>query len=897
MSVGSVITRGFSPSVGLLVTRGFSANPYRPTTGGRRVLRVDLYSAAGAKLDVPPLVDNDILGCQYVNAIGKIGTFQLTLAADALSALSCTAGRIVWVYEDNWPVFKGVIRNRDISAASDGKLTLVLTGPSIADQLIGLTTGRGLTFEQATLTSVVTSLCTDTDFIAGSVDTATITARRFDGRTKWDALLATAQAVDCSVREDILGATPKIDMGIFGDDCGITLRNFPESSQGLSDNPYMKQVASLKVKAQSLDLCNRVVPWGQLDGLGGSQLNLGQIASTNPTLPTVTRLYLPSTGTPSISPAFDSGWEKTSAAVRRSASISKISSAMTALNPGYTGTTGDDGLVAQFVFGPIAAQTISGNVKAQIIATEGAFLSDYYPQMKVRVVSSDGLTVRGTLLDYHSYGTEFLSTATNKTWPSTALTSVVASQGDYVVVEIGYHWTSAFSSTAESLRFGDDGSADLPEDEVTTTATLNPWVEFDSYILPGVSLPTGDVYEVLSDTGPDGNLFYYIEDTASQAIYGVRERWVQFKDIMPLGLTSVDFNAAAQTLYGMAVTYLTRHLSEQLAYEVEVLGLKHVNPDTGTPYFKVGDSFRLQFDGWTQDSDGNRTSYLTVDTTLYLLDFTRTFNADGSDTWKLTLSTFLRALPTDGEAFVKLAQDVGIEQVAPLAYFTFGNGAIRMDETSIQLRTNGTDVVAIYGLDELSATPGSNSSYWKLSGQANDAILENDVTLGLYTQGTARSRLYLVYGSFSQAALYVGSDLGFRAGNFNSDVGSYLAPLIQPTLANPSAVSYTIATDAINIDISSYWVNGELEYPGVARVDTEAAAATDNLATISGTSLRRGQLLVVMAKDTTHTVVCKDGTGNLQLAGDMTLDNSQDTLTLMYDGSNWLELARSNNGA
>ena len=862
-------------------------------------LRVDLYHAlTGAKLDVPPLAGTDILGCQYTQKVGNIGTFTLTVAADAVAAQNATAGRIVWVYEDLWPVFKGVIRTREIGADKDGKLILTLVGPSIADQLIGLTTGRGLTYEDQTLSAVVTSLCASTDFIAGSVDTATITARRFDGRTKWDALAAVAQAVDCSLREDILGATPKVDIGIFGDSCGITLRNFPESSQSLSDNPYMKQVASLKVKAQSLDLCNRVIPWGQLDGLGGSQLNLGQISFDNPDLPNVTRLYLPSTGTPALAGvAYDSGWEKTTNVVRRPASTEKTFTSMATVNPGYAGTTGNDGLAAQFIFGPIAEQTISGHVKAQIIVTEGAFASDYYPQISVRVVSGDGLTVRGTLLGFPSFGTEFASTAINKTWPSTALTPVAASAGDYVVIEVGYRWTSGFSSTAETLRFGDNGSADLPEDEVSTDGTLNPWVEFDSLILPGVALPTGSTYEVLSTTGPDGNLTYYIEDTDSQAIYGVRERWVQFKDILPLGLTSLDFSAAAQTLYGMAVTYLTRHLEEQLAYEVEVMGLRHVNPATGEPYFKVGDTFRLQFDGWTLNSDGTRTNYLTVDTDLYILDFTRTFNADGSDTWKLTLATFLRALPTDGEAFRQLAQAVGIEQVAPLAYFVFGDGAIRLDSTSIQLRTNGTDVVAIYGVDELSATPGSNPSYWKLSGQANDSILENDVTLGLYTNGTARSRLYLVYGSFSQASLYVGSDLGFRAGNFNSDVGAYLAPLIQPTLSNPSAVSYTIATGAFSLDISSYWVNAELEYPGVARVDTEAAAATDNLDTISGTSLRRGQLLVVMAVNTARTVVCKDGTGNLKLAGDMTLDNTEDTLTLMYDGSNWVELARSNNGA
>ncbi len=84
------------------------------------------------------------------------------------------------------------------------------------------------------------------------------------------------------------------------------------------------------------------------------------------------------------------------------------------------------------------------------------------------------------------------------------------------------------------------------------------------------------------------------------------------------------------------------------------------------------------------------------------------------------------------------------------------------------------------------------------------------------------------------------------------------------------------------------------------KVDTESAAATDDLDTInaaSGLTLSEGMILVLRAANGARTVVCKDGTGNLRLAGDMSLDNAEDTIALIYDGTNWLELTRSNNGA
>lgn len=80
-------------------------------------------------------------------------------------------------------------------------------------------------------------------------------------------------------------------------------------------------------------------------------------------------------------------------------------------------------------------------------------------------------------------------------------------------------------------------------------------------------------------------------------------------------------------------------------------------------------------------------------------------------------------------------------------------------------------------------------------------------------------------------------------------------------------------------------------------VDTEADAVSDDLDTINSGS--DGMTLVIRAADSGRTVVVKDGTGNIQSAGDFSMDNAQDVMTLMYvnDLSAWVELSRSDNGA
>ena len=106
------------------------------------------------------------------------------------------------------------------------------------------------------------------------------------------------------------------------------------------------------------------------------------------------------------------------------------------------------------------------------------------------------------------------------------------------------------------------------------------------------------------------------------------------------------------------------------------------------------------------------------------------------------------------------------------------------------------------------------------------------------------------------------------------------------THAAPAATqSATIAAGAVTVSGPSV---------RLLTVDTEAAAASDDLVTISGGTA--GQLLVVRAANSARTVVVLE-TGNIDrsTAGSMSLDNAADTTTLVYTGSTWLEVSRSNN--
>ena len=159
-----------------------------------------------------------------------------------------------------------------------------------------------------------------------------------------------------------------------------------------------------------------------------------------------------------------------------------------------------DLLRAQFIYGPPGVQTLGGNVTGQIIAFESSAAANATLQMTIRVIAPDG-TVRGTALAHGTYGNEMNTTARNLTFPSTALTPVDVTAGDYLVVELGMrHTYTPGVAVQSSFYIGNNGTADLPVDETTTDTTMNPWIEFSQFISLGAELPSEAAYEVKSQT-------------------------------------------------------------------------------------------------------------------------------------------------------------------------------------------------------------------------------------------------------------------------------------------------------------------------------------------------------------------------------------------------------------
>jgi len=205
-----------------------------------------------------------------------------------------------------------------------------------------------------------------------------------------------------------------------------------------------------------------------------------------------TRFYYSSTGVAAVSPDFAAEWDDTTIfdpignALRRELTnprgASSFATITVAEDAGQTANELDH-LFVQFVSAPLAAQTIAGTAKGRIRASESGAAANARSQCVIRVVSNDGTTVRGTLYagDTAALASEWATSLTNRQMPrgtSVNLSSVDAQLGDRIVVEIGGRMhntvTNQFGTT---LRIGEAGAGDLPEDE-TDTNDLNPWIEF-----------------------------------------------------------------------------------------------------------------------------------------------------------------------------------------------------------------------------------------------------------------------------------------------------------------------------------------------------------------------------------------------------------------------------------
>ena len=194
--------------------------------------------------------------------------------------------------------------------------------------------------------------------------------------------------------------------------------------------------------------------------------------------------------------------------------------------------------------------------------------------------------------------------------------------------------------------------------------------------------------------------------------------------------------------------------------------------------------------------------------------------------------------------------------------------------------TAGGAITTTHGLrcNNLGKTGVTTAVGVSIADQASAATSNIGLLMGTTT---APSGSFAIYNQ-SANDNYIAGDVGI--GITAPDTELHVAGTTKTNaLRLTAATELTIATGAITVTQSYH------------RIDTQADAASDDLDTINGGT--EGDILVLRAENGARDVVVKDATGNIQCAGDMTLDNVQDTIVLFYDGSNWIELCRSNNSA
>ncbi len=195
-----------------------------------------------------------------------------------------------------------------------------------------------------------------------------------------------------------------------------------------------------------------------------------------------TRFYLPTSGSPPVSPTFSSDWDSlVTPAGRLPSSTSKANTTLAVVTRAFSTTTNNNGrlLVFQYVStSTINALNFAGcnfNLSVQCLADSPltAFL-----RANARLYHSD--TSFDTLVATADFDTAFATTRSSRII-STPCANIQAQSGDRIVVEIGFD-VSGVTSASKFVRcyLGDPtANSDLPLSSGNTSTTLDPWFEFN----------------------------------------------------------------------------------------------------------------------------------------------------------------------------------------------------------------------------------------------------------------------------------------------------------------------------------------------------------------------------------------------------------------------------------
>lgn len=203
---------------------------------------------------------------------------------------------------------------------------------------------------------------------------------------------------------------------------------------------------------------------------------------------TPSRFYLLNTTAPLTPGAWSATWDATVGSVTKAIDTRKTGlSDHAEVSVSEVSTTNNwDVALGRFVSGPLQAQTISGLWGYGIGAYESSLSINDFLRIYAYVVASDGTTVRGVLFDYT--GTTELTasviTATQFVFNAGTVTAVSVTDGDYLVLEVGYQaQNTSATSFGTTLVYGTGGTLGDVVGSGDIGSSYDSWIEFQDNIL------------------------------------------------------------------------------------------------------------------------------------------------------------------------------------------------------------------------------------------------------------------------------------------------------------------------------------------------------------------------------------------------------------------------------
>lgn len=607
---------------------------YADSLPGAGLMAADIWSPDGSvRYGTGPLVN--FLGATRTRRINAIGDYAFTVPATDPNQAYVSQGREVRIFrEGEGELWRGIIEQATRRISPTGEVLLDVSGRTLASELARAPTLYGTSFQNASITSALTTLLalgytTWTSLVTGGNN---ITGQ-FDGIPLWQALLTVATIGGGYLRET---NTPRqLEFKVTNAISGLRMQNV-ESIDPVSILGSSLGII-LGVPTYTQDggsIVNRVIPYGAPQNGAIYDLSKSTLSGSPYTISTQLA------GRPNQAQAASGALFPISAPIALGAGGTVLDTTLSG-GPSSQSTVAIVLLTFQDATTVATKMTIGGKSATQLrrhtAGVNRAIEIWYVINPLARDITSSTLNSTVFYSVSAACRTSFVCTYLNNVDVQTSNWSSAVANGTSTVPSVTI--ASDVNSIVLNACLWISGTALTPDAAFTTLSNSNAaaggfyngWKAGAATITATHALAGAATDWLSVSLTIPGYKSYYIEDTASVNTY---QRTGQILNVPDLKIG--DFNSlpnSADALYNYAATWLARKAVLPESFQFDVVNL----PLAG---WLPGDKLNVNYRGFITDLQGTR-GYLDIESDLICLEATDSYNAQGGRTWSLKMARAL----------------------------------------------------------------------------------------------------------------------------------------------------------------------------------------------------------------------------------------------------------------